>query len=113
MTTSHDSPLSSTLGVMAHSFKENERRLPIHPEHFDRIEPDVVGRIYLERGYGEHFGISDKKLARSVGGPAVARRADRRVRRHPAGQAGRRATSPNCATDRCSGAGRTACRTRS
>ena len=26
-----------TLGVVAHSRKENERRLPIHPMHFQRI----------------------------------------------------------------------------
>ena len=27
-----------SLGVIAHSRKPNERRLPIHPEHFSRIE---------------------------------------------------------------------------
>ena len=57
-----------TLGVIARTHKENEYRLPIHPEHLDRIDKDVVGSIYLERGYGEHFGISDKKLSRSVAG---------------------------------------------
>lgn len=57
-----------SLGVIAHTHKENEYRLPIHPEHFDRVDKDVVGRIYLEHGYAEHFGISDKKLSRSVAG---------------------------------------------
>ena len=55
------------LGVIAVTHKENERRLPIHPEHLDRIDADVLERIYLEHGYGEHFGISDKELAGSVG----------------------------------------------
>jgi alanine dehydrogenase len=57
-----------SLGIIAVTHKENEHRLPIHPEHLDRIDSDVLARIYLERGYGEHFGISDKKLARSVAG---------------------------------------------
>ncbi|MBJ7339315.1 N(5)-(carboxyethyl)ornithine synthase [Mycolicibacterium sp.] len=57
-----------SLGIIAVTHKENEFRLPIHPEHLDRIDKDVLSRIYLERGYGEHFGISDKKLARSVAG---------------------------------------------
>jgi alanine dehydrogenase len=56
------------LGVIARTHKENEHRLPIHPEHLDRIDKSVIGQIYLERGYGEHFGISDKKLSRSVAG---------------------------------------------
>ena len=42
-----------TLGVVAHSRKENERRLPIHPMHFQRIDADLREHIYLENGYGE------------------------------------------------------------
>jgi alanine dehydrogenase len=57
-----------SLGIIAVTHKENEHRLPIHPEHLDRIDKNAIGRIYLERGYGAHFGISDKKLARSVAG---------------------------------------------
>jgi alanine dehydrogenase len=57
-----------TLGVMARSRKENEHRLPIHPQHFDRIDDDLRRRIFLESGYGEHFGVSDEQLALSVGG---------------------------------------------
>ncbi|MDH6575405.1 N(5)-(carboxyethyl)ornithine synthase [Kitasatospora sp. MAP5-34] len=56
------------LGVMAQSRKENERRLPIHPAHFERIDPDLQGRIYLEHGYGERFGIPDAQLAHLVAG---------------------------------------------
>ncbi|MBT2392074.1 N(5)-(carboxyethyl)ornithine synthase [Streptomyces sp. ISL-1] len=57
-----------TLGVMAQSRKENERRLPIHPSHFDQIDSDLRGHIFLERGYGERFGIPDEKLAPLVAG---------------------------------------------
>jgi alanine dehydrogenase len=57
-----------TLGVMSRSAKENERRLPLHPLHLDRIEPDLRGRIFLEHGYGGPFGMSDEQLASTVGG---------------------------------------------
>ncbi|MEC4019786.1 N(5)-(carboxyethyl)ornithine synthase [Streptomyces sp. H27-D2] len=53
---------------MSQSRKENERRLPIHPLHFERIEADLRGRIHLEHGYGERFGIPDEQLAPFIGG---------------------------------------------
>jgi alanine dehydrogenase len=56
------------LGVMARSLKENERRLAIHPHHVKRIPDELRGRIFLERGYGERFGVCDDDLAASVGG---------------------------------------------
>ena len=59
-------PLS--LGVLARSRKPNERRLPIHPGHFVRIDDRVRGRIFLERGYGAEFGATDDALAELVGG---------------------------------------------
>jgi alanine dehydrogenase len=62
------------LGVMARSAKENERRLPIHPMHLERIDADLRGRIHLEEGYGERFGRSDAQLAELVA--SVRRRAD-------------------------------------
>ncbi len=57
-----------SLGVMARSRKENERRLAIHPLHVGRIAADLRERVYLERGYGERFGVSDEQLAQSVAG---------------------------------------------
>ena len=51
------------LGVLATSHKENERRLPIHPEHFGRIDAELRGRTVLEGGYGTQFGVSDATLA--------------------------------------------------
>ncbi|WP_410648873.1 hypothetical protein [Amycolatopsis sp. cmx-4-54] len=57
-----------TLGVICHSRKENEWRLPIHPRHLERIDPGIRERIFLENGYGERFGIPDEELAPLVGG---------------------------------------------
>ncbi len=57
-----------SLGVLATTRKENEFRLPIHPHHFDRIDPALRRRIYLEHGYGEKFGAGPDDLAALVGG---------------------------------------------
>ncbi|MFI5592155.1 N(5)-(carboxyethyl)ornithine synthase [Amycolatopsis sp. NPDC051758] len=57
-----------TLGVVAHSRKADERRLPIHPRHVERIDADLRDRIYLEHGYGEAFGVPDEQLKGLVAG---------------------------------------------
>jgi alanine dehydrogenase len=56
------------LGVIGRTGKENERRLPIHPDHLDRIDPDLRKNLFFERGYGEHFGVSDAQLAGQAAG---------------------------------------------
>ena len=57
-----------SLGVIARSRKDNEQRLAIHPLHVERIEAGLRRRIYLERGYGERFGVPDGHLAGYVAG---------------------------------------------
>ncbi|HEY3735343.1 MAG TPA: N(5)-(carboxyethyl)ornithine synthase, partial [Streptosporangiaceae bacterium] len=57
-----------SLGVLAHSRKQDERRLAIHPQHVERIEVGLRQRIYLEHGYGERFGVPDEQLAGLVAG---------------------------------------------
>lgn len=61
-----------TLGVIGTSRKTDERRLPLHPRHLERIDADLRQRIIVEEGYGERFGFSDAQLA-----PLVARLAPR------------------------------------
>lgn len=56
------------LGVVASSAKENEHRLPIHPDHLSRIDPGLQSRITLERGYAAHFDVADDALAPFVAG---------------------------------------------
>jgi alanine dehydrogenase len=56
------------LGVISHTRKENEHRIPIHPLHLDRIDDDLRGHIYLEHGYAEKFGVSDAQLLPMVAG---------------------------------------------
>ncbi len=57
-----------TLGVVATSSKPDERRLPLHPLHLDRVDEELRAHIVLERGYGEAFGLPDDQLAPLVGG---------------------------------------------
>jgi alanine dehydrogenase len=60
----------STFGVVCRSRKEHEFRLPVHPQHFDRIDQDMARRLVFETGYGDAFGISDTVLAHRFGGIA-------------------------------------------
>ncbi|WP_134774797.1 N(5)-(carboxyethyl)ornithine synthase [Ornithinimicrobium flavum] len=53
---------------MARSRKENEHRLPIHPEHLHAVDEDLRSQLFLEQGYGVPFGMSDDALAGLVGG---------------------------------------------
>jgi alanine dehydrogenase len=56
------------LGVIARTAKENERRLPLHPRHLDRLSDQVRPHVFLEEGYGETFGVTDDELRPLVGG---------------------------------------------
>ncbi|AOT02721.1 N(5)-(carboxyethyl)ornithine synthase [Arthrobacter sp. U41] len=56
-----------TLGALASTRKPDERRLPIHPLHLDRIAPEIRQQLILEEGYGVRFGVADAQLAPLVG----------------------------------------------
>jgi alanine dehydrogenase len=56
------------LGIIGRSTKENERRLPVHPDHLQRLDRDVAARVTLEDGYGARFGRTDAELAPYVAG---------------------------------------------
>ncbi|MGZ0711210.1 N(5)-(carboxyethyl)ornithine synthase (plasmid) [Coraliomargarita sp. W4R53] len=62
------------LGVIGASRKSDERRLPIHPGHLERVPDELRPRILLEQGYAERFGVSDDELRPLVG--AVLSRAE-------------------------------------
>ncbi len=67
---SDDSSPSSgllTLGLLGSSSMENERRLPLHPHHLDRIDPDLRARMVVERGYGADFRLDPGYVESRVG----------------------------------------------
>ena len=61
------SQLPLTLGVVGASLKPDERRVPLHPGHLERIPDDLRPHLLLETGYGERFGMSDDDLRPLVG----------------------------------------------
>lgn len=69
-----------TLGLLAGSTMENERRLPIHPHHLDRIDPDVRARMIVERHYAADFqlepGYVESRVGRVAERSEVIRSAD-------------------------------------
>lgn len=58
------------IGVIGTSMKDDERRVPIHPEHLPRLTKDLRQQLIFEQGYGERFGVSDSELAKQIGGLA-------------------------------------------
>jgi alanine dehydrogenase len=70
MTETPATPDLLRLGVMASSRKVDEKRLPIHPAHLERIDADLRAAMVLERGYGLRFGITDSELEPLVGAMA-------------------------------------------
>jgi len=57
-----------TVGVFGTSSKENEKRVPIHPEHIDWIKKDLRMNLLFEEHYGEPFGVDDDELRSKTGG---------------------------------------------
>jgi N5-(carboxyethyl)ornithine synthase len=51
------------IAVFKTSNKENERRLPIYPEHFHYLPSIVRKQLFLEKDYGTDFGYSDNDLS--------------------------------------------------
>jgi len=60
-----------SLGVIGTSKKEDEKRVPIHPEHLSRLTEDIRKRLIFEKGYGAPFGIDDDFFVSQTGGVAT------------------------------------------
>ncbi len=58
------------LGVIGTSKKEDERRVPVHPEHLLRLPEETRKQLIFEKGYGSPFDMDDKELASLTGGVA-------------------------------------------
>ena len=59
------------LGVIGTSNMEDERRVPIHPEHLKRIPKNICDQLIFEKGYGAPFGVTDSELEAQSGGIAT------------------------------------------
>jgi alanine dehydrogenase len=58
-------------GVIGTSRKEDERRIPIHPEHLMRLPEPIRRQLIFEKGYGAPFGITDSEISEQTGGVAT------------------------------------------
>jgi N5-(carboxyethyl)ornithine synthase len=58
------------MGVIGTSKKEDERRVPIHPEHLNRLPEHIRRQLIFEEGYGKPFNIKDEDISALTGGIA-------------------------------------------
>ena len=59
------------MGVIGTSKKEDERRVPIHPEHLKRLPEHIRKQLIFEKGYGKPFNIEDEEIIELTGGVAT------------------------------------------
>jgi N5-(carboxyethyl)ornithine synthase len=59
------------MGVIGTSKKEDERRVPIHPEHLKRLPEHIRKQLIFEKGYGKPFNIDDNDIKALTGGMAT------------------------------------------
>lgn len=59
------------MGVIGTSKKEDERRVPIHPEHLNRLPENIRKQLIFEKGYGAPFNIDDEEISNQTGGVAT------------------------------------------
>lgn len=59
------------MGVIGTSKKEDERRVPIHPEHLKRLPKIIRQQLIFEKGYGAPFNVDDKEISQMTGGIAT------------------------------------------
>ena len=59
------------MGVIGTSKKEDERRVPIHPEHLKRLPEHIRKQLIFEKGYGKPFNIEDEEIIELTGGMAT------------------------------------------
>ena len=60
------------LGVIASTKKENEQRVPIHPDHLTHIPENLRPQIVFEKGYFKPFG-GDDSMGEELFSPSASR----------------------------------------
>ena len=61
-----------SVGVFGTSRKKQEKRVPIHPDHLNWIDPEVRSHLLFEEGYGLPFGMNDSEIE-ALGAGVVSR----------------------------------------
>jgi len=58
------------LGVIGTSKKQDEKRVPIHPDHLLRLPEHIRKQLIFEKGYGKPFGLDDEFFISQTAGVA-------------------------------------------
>ena len=59
------------MGVIGTSKKEDEKRVPIHPEHLKRLPENIRKQLIFEKDYGAPFNIKNEEISDLTGGIAT------------------------------------------
>ncbi len=62
------------IAVIGTSKKENEHRVPIHPDHLSQIPLNIRQHLFFEKGYGIPFGMDDEKIGNLTGNTLLDRK---------------------------------------
>jgi len=62
------------IAVIGTSRKENEKRVPIHPDHISQIPIDIRKHLFFEKGYGVPFGMEDETICALTGNSLLERK---------------------------------------
>jgi len=60
-----------SFGIIGTSRKEDEQRIPIHPDHLTRLPEQIRRQLIFEEGYGAPFDITDAEISNQAGGVAT------------------------------------------
>lgn len=55
------------IAVIGTSKREDEKRVPVHPDHIHRIPLKIRKHLFFEKGYGEPFDMNDETLMSMTG----------------------------------------------
>jgi len=61
------------IAVIGTSKKENEKRVPIHPDQINQIPAKIRKHIFFEKGYGIPFDMEDEIIYSLTGNPLIER----------------------------------------
>ena len=61
------------IAVVGTSKKENEKRVPIHPDHISQIPLNIRKHLFFEKGYGIPFNMADETIYSLTGNCLIER----------------------------------------
>ncbi|MDF2633028.1 MAG: alanine dehydrogenase, partial [Caproiciproducens sp.] len=61
------------IAIIGTSKKENEKRVPIHPDHIRQIPEKIRKHLFFEKGYGIPFDMEDETICSLTGNPLIER----------------------------------------